>query len=392
MNKQQKKLEIAILSSHPTQHEGPMFQNINKHPLINLTVYFYSNSNDLQIKKRIDPEVGYLPNWDIPILEGYKYKFISCLNIKGYIKDLLNEDYDVIVIEGYNSLYSWLTMIIAWVIRKIPVIFRCDSTLLHNNNILKSLVKKIILKIVFYISSAYLYIGTLNKKFYQYYKIPQEKLFLVPYAVDNDLIMRKTNIFRRKKNEYKKQLGISEDMYVISGILKFVQRESPMDLLKAYNSLYQKNIKVALVLVGDGKQRTALEEYIKQYQLNNVYLVGYIKYSELPKFYAITDIFVHPAIRGSWKLSINEAAAASLPIITTDLVGSAKDLIKEGSNGFIYHAGDIKELAEKLEILIKNRNLMTKMGQESQKIILSWDYKQCVKGFVEAVTYVHVKK
>jgi len=96
MNEQQKTIKIAILSSHPTQHEGPMLRNINKHPLIDLTVYFYSNSNDFQIKKRMDSEVGYLPNWDIPILEGYKYKFISCLTIKGYINDLLNNDYDII--------------------------------------------------------------------------------------------------------------------------------------------------------------------------------------------------------------------------------------------------------------------------------------------------------
>ena len=392
MNEQQKTIKITILSSHPTQHEGPMLRNINKHPLIDLNVYFYSNPNDLQIKKRRDPEVGYLPNWDIPILEGYKYKFISCLTIKGYINDLLNKDYDIIVIEGYNSLYSWLTMIIARAIRRIPVIFRCDSTLLYKNTIFKSLVKKLILKIVCYISSAYLYVGSLNKKFYRYYNIPLEKLFLVPYAVDNEFIKKRCDTFRKKKNRYRNQYGIPKDIIVILGILKFIEREAPMDLLKAYTILDRKGIKAALVLVGDGKQRILIEEYIKQNKLNNVYLVGYREYSELPKFYAIADIFVHPVIRGSWELSINEATAAGLPVITTDLVGSAQDLIKEGVNGFIYHAGDIEELAAKLEIILNNRNLMIKMGQESQKIILPWSYKQCTKGFIESVKYITKRK
>jgi len=283
-------------------------------------------------------------------------------------------------------------MIIARAIRRIPVIFRCDSILLYKKNMFRRYIKKIILKIIFSISSAYLYVGTLNKKFYKYHNISQEKLFLVPYAVDNEFIKKRCDTFRKKKNRYRNQYGIPKDIIVILGILKFIEREAPMDLLKAYTILDRKGIKVALVLVGDGKQRILIEEYIKQNKLNNVYLVGYKEYSELPKFFAISNIFVHPAIRGCWELSINEATAAGLPVITTDLVGSAQDLIKEGVNGFIYHAGDIEELAAKLEIILNNRNLMIKMGQESQKIILPWSYKQCTKGFIESVKYITKRK
>jgi glycosyltransferase involved in cell wall biosynthesis len=77
-------------------------------------------------------------------------------------------------------------------------------------------------------------------------------------------------------------------------------------------------------------------------------------------------------------VSLIEAQASNLPVISTD-VGGVKDILKEGSTGYVIEKGDLEEYVEKLGILIKNKELRTKFASNGWPFVKEkFDYSRLV--------------
>ena len=69
--------------------------------------------------------------------------------------------------------------------------------------------------------------------------------------------------------------------------------------------------------------------------------------------------------------SLIEATAIGRPIITTDSIG-CRETVEDGKNGYLIPIKDSEQLAEKLSVLIENKDLRTKMGQVSRKLAVKY--------------------
>ena len=386
------KYKLAVLSSHPIQYQAPLFRKLAAHPEIDLTVYFCW---DFGVgKEQYDPGFGKKIKWDIPLLEGYNYKFLPNLSPKpsssffgqinpSIIKELHKNRYDVILVHGYASFSNWFAFLGAWVTRT-PILLRGESHLLKHRSLWKRTVKRIGLVSFFKGVSAFLPIGSLNKAYYRHYGVPGTKMFLAPYAVDNDFFSGKYHVLYQKREQLKEDLGVDRELPVILYASKMMPRKRAMDLLKAYEKI-QDRIDATLVFVGDGIERLILEAYAQDHNLKNVHFVGFKNQTELPDYFVIADVFILPSTDEPWGLIINEAMNFGLPIITTDKVGAAPDLVKHGENGFIYPVGDIDKLADYLLKLLQNSELREKMGKRSLEIIDKWSYKEDIEGYFESI-------
>jgi len=76
---------------------------------------------------------------------------------------------------------------------------------------------------------------------------------------------------------------------------------------------------------------------------------------------------------------------AGRAIIATTEVGSARDLVRDGENGFIIEPGDIDALADHLLTLCSDRDLCSRMGHKSLEIIENWDFTADIAGLHEAL-------
>ena len=370
-----------------------------KCPCIDLNVYYCS---DESIRGMKDVGFGINLKWDIPLLEGYNYKFLKNYSPKpsifngflglmnfSIINELRKNKYDVLIVHGWN----YLTNIIAIISAKlfgIKTFIRGDNPL--NQEIKKSkykiFIKKIILKnFLFKIIDGFLYVGKENKDFYKFYGIPEKKLFFVPYAVHNERFIKSYENLIKEKDKIKEEIGISKDKIVILFVGKLIEKKRPMDLLLAYEKINFKN--KALLYVGDGILKKQMEDYVKEKKIENVYFVGFKNQTELPKYYVIADIFVLPSYIGeTWGLVVNEAMCFGLPIIVSDMVGCAKDLVKNGENGFIYPALNVEKLSYFLKKLLEDEKLRKKMGKKSFEIIKKWDYKRSIEGILSAIKFL----
>ena len=385
-----KKFKLAILASHPIQYQCPFFKMLAQEANIDLTVLFCS---DWGLKTYHDEKFGQTFKWDIPLLDGYKYKFLKNIsplpnisNFWGLINpeitsELKNNNYDALLVQGWNSSTNCLAMLVAFKLN-IPILLRGDTNLLPKTSLWKKSLKKIMLKWLFKNTSGFLAIGKYNAEFYENYEVPKEKIFLVPYTVNNDFFISKASELIPRKLELKEKYGIPKDLSVILFSGKLINNKRPIDLLKAYE-MVPKEIKVSLVYVGDGELRNEMENYIKTHDLKNVYLIGFKNQTELPEFYTMADIFVLPSIFEPWGLVVNEAMCFGLPVIVSDKVGASGDLVKHGENGYIYETGNISLLAKHLKELLHDETKRVKFGQSSRELIEKWSYREDVLGILK---------
>jgi len=392
-----KKYKLAILASHPIQYQTPLFKKITENSQIDLMVYF---NWDFGVgEESFADEFGKKIKWDIPILEGYKYKFLKNFFLKpsdiffgqinlGIIKELVINNYDAVVVFGWNSFTNWLVFLTKF-IHRTRIILQSESPL--NQELLKSKwkikIKKIILGWLFKHISAFLYIGEENKKFYQFYDIPEEKLFFAPYAVDNERFTAANKELRSKNYELRKKLGIGKNDIVILFVGKLIEKKRPMDILRAYGSIiHNSKFIIHLLFVGDGVLRSNLEKYVKENNLKNIHFTGFKNQTELPQYYALADIFVLPSgIGETWGLVVNEAMCFSLLVIVSDVVGCGQDLVRQNENGFVFLLGDINKLAERLKELAENKEKREQFGKKSFEIIQKYSYKKDIEGILKAL-------
>ena len=161
-------------------------------------------------------------------------------------------------------------------------------------------------------------------------------------------------------------MGIGLNDLVFLCVAKFSEREAPLDPLRAFAAAAIPD--AHLILVGDGPFRGAIERVLAGGTLTNVHLCGYIPYDVLPRYYAISDVFVHAARDEVWGVSVNEAMVCGIPVIAADTVGAAADLVTDGASGFVYLSGDVHALAERMKRMAGGRDALDWMGRQAKEI------------------------
>ncbi len=121
--------------------------------------------------------------------------------------------------------------------------------------------------------------------------------------------------------------------------LLFVGRLSPEKglpvLLEALRRVQLGGLGATLNVVGDGPARGEYEALRARHGLHGVEFLGFRQQTELPAFYVASDLLVVPSVSEPWGLVVNEAMACGLPVICSENVGAAYDLVEDGVTGFI---------------------------------------------------------
>lgn len=382
---------IIFINSHPIQYFAPLYSYLNKEGL-NVACWYCSDEN---VKGHMDKQFGTHVTWDIPLLEGYSFRFFKNRSWKpslyngffglfnpGMIRALFKEPKSIIIVHGWAYFTNILTIIFARLAGH-TVCLRGESPL--NQELLKSRknrwIKSLLFRgFLFPFIHRFLFIGSQNKAFYKYYGIQEDRLVFVPYAVDNNRFQEAATQLLPQKKQLRAQLGLPVDSKIILFTAKFIDKKRPMDLLKAYAALSVEE--KCLVMVGEGTLRLTMERYIQENHLKNIFLPGFINQSEIVKYYASADLFVLCSGEGeTWGLSVNEAMNFNLPLVVSDLAGCSIDLVKEGKNGFVVPVGNISALSSAIADLFHVLN-----ESQSRKIISDYSYLQILKSMNHIVS------
>lgn len=353
---------LVFINSHPIQYFVPLYQEISAKTELQLTVWYCSSES---VKGDLDVGFGTNVKWDIPLLEGYNYRFIKnnswkpSIN-KGFwglqnwsiIKMLYKQPRSIIVVHGW----AYLSNVVAIVVGRLfghTVCIRAETPWNQEKVKVRVLTffKHIYLRFLFLFVDRFLFIGTQNKLFYLALGVQESRLVYTPYAVDNTRFSNLNARMTQSEAREKLDLPLNKKIILFSG--KYIHKKRPIDLIQALERI--KNENVFLIFVGDGELRISMEKLILESALvESVLLTGFVNQSEIPHYYKAADIFVMcSGIGETWGLSVNEAMNFGLPVIVSDVCGCVDDLIIRGVNGDVFETGNVIELSE---LLIKYVN------------------------------------
>jgi glycosyltransferase involved in cell wall biosynthesis len=390
---------LAYLVSHPIQYQVPMLRRIAREPGIDLTVFFGS---DFSVRGYKDEGFGVEVKWDVPLLDGYKYEFLPPIRdtgIEGTFSPisygisarLQAGAFDALWVHGYATV-NQMHGILAAKSLGIPVMIRGDSWLNDRpRSGAKLAAKCVFFAVLRHLIDAVLVTGKPNREYWQYHLGEDFPMFSMPYAVDNEWFQRQAAEAAKKRGEMQARYRLDPDRPVILFASKLQTRKHCNDLIAAYAKLSPgagQDPHPYLLIVGDGEERTALEQQARETGFDSIRFAGFGNQSEMPRFFDLSTVFVLPARYEPWGLIVNEVMNAGRAVIVSDEVGCATDLITDGVDGFIYPVRDVDALAEALRQVLAAPDNAARMGAAALKRIDVWSFEQDVEGLRQALRAV----
>jgi len=374
-----RRFRLAAVTSHPVQYQAPLFQRLARQPQIDLTVYYRSDSG---LRGEVDPGFGVPVKWDRPLLDGYRYHFLSAS--QQIVGEIRRARYDAVFIHSYATATSLMAYLGA-LLSGTPVLLRTESELIRPRTRRVQALKSVFLRTLFRGTAAFLAIGSHNRAFYNHYGVREEHLYHTPYSVDNEFFVSEGSKWVLQKSLLKRTLGFPPYAPVVVFSGKLIARKRPMDLLLAYRNLVKEGVQAGLLYIGDGQLRPELERTASDHGLTYVKVTGFKNQTELPRYYAAGDVLVLSSEFDSWGLVVNEGMLHSMPVIVSDRVGAGKDLVQEGVTGFVYQVGDVSMLTEYLRRLLSDGGMRARMGRAARARIDGWSLDGCVSEVCRAV-------
>ncbi len=150
---------------------------------------------------------------------------------------------------------------------------------------------------------------------------------------------------------------------------QMIARKGVDHLLTAFATLPEN---ARLLLVGREAELPQLLAGLPAPVRDRVRYTGFQAPEALPPFFAQADVFVLPSRHDGWGVVVNQALGAGLPIITSDHVGAARDLVRTGENGFTFPAGDANALAAAMLRYAAHPDLAHTHGDASRQARKEW--------------------
>ncbi len=215
----------------------------------------------------------------------------------------------------------------------------------------------------------------------------KKEVRVIPNGIDSTVMYNPDN-YSRISNRDKLELQNGEIAVFFVGRLS--EEKNPnifvnvaQDIIKTHN---KKNIK--FFVIGDGGMRQEIEESINKIGSENIKYLGY--QSEVAKYLSAADIFVLPSSIEGFPLSILEAMAMKVAVISSD-VGAVSEVLTDGTDGFVVTPGNTKEIAEVILKLEADAMLLQSVKLESRKKV-EQNYSNTILGKRYTDMYKSLKK
>ena len=371
---------ILLLNNIPAPYFDPLFAKLAETPGWLLRVCYSSswNRNAGWVEKPIretNHRVIVLDRVHEKLTRRFGSSFSATLAL---FDEMSRERPDYLIIYGYTLLPQCLAIVWASLVG-IPFAVIGDANV-HADTArgLRRRVKQMWLKLVTWQASSLIYIGTANRRFWESYGAPGAKLHAAPYAVDNERIAGEIERAREWAVTKRIELGL-EGKVVFLFVGRLVKRTNVDLIVRAVRRIASPDI--ALLIVGDGEERRGLELLAENDR--RIIFTGAIPQSELPPYYALSDVLVLPARDEPWGLVINEAMAGGLAVVAHEHAGAAVDLVDSG-NGAALRTFEVDELVAAISGIADDESLRERMRENSRRRIAEWSIDGAARGIIEA--------
>lgn len=282
-------------------------------------------------------------------------------------KRLSELDPETVLVPGYYTLPALAAAIWARSHRRLSILMTETTEQDHTRSAWKEALKSRLVRSLFDWAITG---GRAHVRYLRQLNFPEDRIASFYDVVGNEKMRDATTALRT--------ISTAADHDLPSGYFLYIGRLAPEKnvggLLQAWIAYRQNGGIRPLVLVGDGPESAALRDIAARSEFaREVHFTGHKSSREVRPFLAFADCFVLPSKREPWGLVVNEAMAASLPVLVSSRCGCAEDLVQEGCNGFTFDPDSLQDLTECLQAFDGMSNeILTRMGQASADRITAY--------------------
>lgn len=270
-------------------------------------------------------------------------------------------NYDLVHLAGWGHPLLLGALLLA-AVRRIPVAIESDTHLVTAGSRWKNALKRLIYPQLFRIPRVFLPGGSPQAAYLRAFGVASSRIEVAQMTSDVAAISR-----------HVRERGVTRSgrrpvRFLYLGRLE--PHKGIADLLQAFESLRNAGVQAELLVAGAGSlggmiaQAAALDGAIRY--------MGHLSEDRVWDAYAQADVLVVPSRFEPWGLVVNEAMAAGLPVIVTDRVGCAADLVEDQVTGLIVPGEDVDRLAAAMKTLAGDAVRRTSMGSAAKTAIGGW--------------------
>lgn len=190
-------------------------------------------------------------------------------------------------------------------------------------------------------------------------KIKNKPIYVIPTGIDIEPL-KKSNFVKEDLDNFKESIGIKKEDQIILFLGRIAEEKSIDIVLNSMPSVFEKLPNAKFLVVGDGPAKSGLEELSKKLNISDkVIFTGVAPREDVPKYYAIADIFVNASITETQGLTFIEAMASSTPIVAKYAPNLA-EFIVHGENGILVKH-DL-DFSKSVVNLLTNKDLQEKLA------------------------------
>jgi glycosyltransferase involved in cell wall biosynthesis len=198
--------------------------------------------------------------------------------------------------------------------------------------------------------------------------VPPERIVRIPNSVDTQ---RFRPVSEAEKRALRARLGLPETARIVTFTGRLVTTKGLPSLLRAWGTVVATHLEAVLVLVGSGglglqNCEGELRDYVERHRLQNrVVFTGSVE--NVHEYLQASDVFVFPTEREAFGISIIEAMACGLPVVTTAVDG-IRDIVRPGTDAVVVPPDHDRALAAALVRVLDGGEDISRMAATAQQV------------------------
>jgi glycosyltransferase involved in cell wall biosynthesis len=210
--------------------------------------------------------------------------------------------------------------------------------------------------------------GTLGDQFFVKYGVDPRYLYRVPCWPDFESFARVDEVGLTR---FRRRFGLSRERHYLMYSGRLVANKRVDLLIDAFSAIAAERPAWDLLVVGDGVLGDELRQRVPEPIRSRIVWTGFLDGDEPRHAYHAADVLVLPSDFEPWALVVQEAMAAGLTVISSDVSGAAYDLVEDGKSGQIFPAGDRAAL-ERAILQVTAENALAGFKSRSRAAIDQW--------------------
>lgn len=367
-------MRLAIVASHPVQYYAPLFRCLAAR--LNLTVFYAHRATPID---HAGAGFGVAFDWDIDLLSGYRYYFLenvaespgldhfAGVDTPEIAKRLHSGRFDAVLLMGWHlKAFHQALWASKWL--RIPVLVRGDSQLNTPRAAWKRWAKTITYPSFLRCFDAALVVGKRNRDYWLHYGYPSARIFSSCHCVDNNWFSARAS--QSSRVSLRTRLGIARDTKVVLFAGKLVPFKRPLDLVAAAARVRSEGMAVEILVAGTGVLQADMQRLASDLSIP-LHMLGFRNQTEMPAAYAAADLLALPSDgHETWGLVVNEALACHRPVVISDAIGCAPDMVEYIGDRAIFRMGDICAFTTSLRDVILNPLSRRKLAEIAEEFSL----------------------